>query len=133
MRRTGTLTELEIVRPERTWNLAGIAATFRKMDRSPKAHEPVTKRNAKSNSTEIGPLPFWVLIFHKTRQPVHHYQLAGREFVSGREAVKVSFEPLKPYKEGLNDWYGTAWVDTSTFQLLRVEAMKVEDHAAFVQ
>jgi len=57
MRRTGTLTELEIVRPERTWNLARIAATFRKMDRSPKAHEPVTERNAKSNSTEIGPLP----------------------------------------------------------------------------
>ena len=76
---------------------------------------------------------FWVLIFHKTRQPVHRYQLAGREFISGREAVKVSFEPLKPYKEGLNDWYGIAWVDTDTFQLLLVEAMKVEDHAAFVQ
>ena len=76
---------------------------------------------------------FWVLLFHKTRQPLHRYKIEGREVVSGREAVRVSFEPVKPYKEKLNDWAGTAWVDPDTYQLLRVEAMTVEDHAAFVQ
>ena len=76
---------------------------------------------------------FWVLIFHKTRQPLHHYQLEGREQVSGREALKVSFEPIKPYKEKLNRWVGTAWVDPDSFQLLRVEAKPVEDHAAYLQ
>jgi hypothetical protein len=76
---------------------------------------------------------FWVLVFHKTRQPLHRYKIEGREVVLGREAVKVSFEPVKPYKEKLNDWAGTAWVDPQTFQLLRVEAMTAEDRARFIQ
>ena len=75
----------------------------------------------------------WVLVFHKTRQPLHHYKIEGREAVLGRQALKVSFEPVKPYKEKLNDWTGTAWVDPETYQLLRVEAMTVEDHAKYVQ
>jgi hypothetical protein len=75
----------------------------------------------------------WVLVFHKTRQPLHRYRLEGREIFSGKDSWKVSFEPQKPFKEDLNDWFGTAWVDARTFQVLHVEAMRVDDHAAFVQ
>ncbi len=70
----------------------------------------------------------WVLIFNHTRFASHRYRLAGSETMHGVAAVKVEFEPLPPYAEGNNDWFGTAWVDLNSYQLLHVEAMKVADH-----
>jgi len=75
----------------------------------------------------------WALVFHKSRQPFHHYRLEGRERLSGREVLRVTFEPLAPYRPNFNDFFGTAWVDLATFQLLRVEAMRAKDHAVFEQ
>src|SRR5712692_9427736 len=70
MRRYGTLSELKIVHAEPTRSLAEIAARFRNVDRSSKAHEPVTGRNARSNSTEIGPLPEGMARAGRTIYPV---------------------------------------------------------------
>jgi hypothetical protein len=76
---------------------------------------------------------FWVMIFNRTRQPLHHYHIEGTESVAGKKALKIRFEPVKPYREKLNDWFGIAWVDSQTFQILHVEAMSAKDHAAFQQ
>jgi hypothetical protein len=70
----------------------------------------------------------WVLIFNHGRQAMHRYQLLGMEKMHGVSAVKVGFEPIPPYDESLNDWFGTAWVDEESNQILRVEAMKAIDH-----
>jgi hypothetical protein len=70
----------------------------------------------------------WVLVFNRTRFEQHRYRLAGGDRMHGVQAVMVEFEPLPPYKEGRNDWFGTAWVDPATHQLLHVEAMKSDDH-----
>ena len=42
--------------------------------------------------------------------------------------VPIRFDPVKPYIAKVNDWFGTAWVDLETTQLLRVEAMYVDDY-----
>ena len=69
----------------------------------------------------------WVLVFNRTRQNKYVYQLLGAEKVDGISTIRLRFEPIPPFKESINDWYGTAWVDPSTFQIVRVEAMKTKD------
>ena len=69
----------------------------------------------------------WVLVFNRTRQDKYRYQLLGTEKIGGVPTVQVRFEPIPPYKESINDWFGTAWIDPSTYQIVRVEAMKTED------
>ncbi len=69
----------------------------------------------------------WVLIFHGTRQARFHYQLAGGETVQGVPTLRVQFEPIPPCEEGINDWSGTAWIDPSTYQIVKVEASKTKD------
>jgi len=69
----------------------------------------------------------WVLVFNRTRQDKYHYQILGTENIGGIQTVQVRFEPIAPYKESVNDWFGTAWIDPSRYQIVRVEAMKTED------
>lgn len=70
----------------------------------------------------------WFLLFNRTRQDKHRYRLLGSEKMHGVRSVKIEFEPIPPFEEGINDWFGTAWVDPAGFQLLRVKAMKSIDH-----
>ncbi|HEU5180172.1 MAG TPA: hypothetical protein VFW45_05235 [Candidatus Polarisedimenticolia bacterium] len=70
----------------------------------------------------------WVLIFNQSRFSSHRYRLVGGSPMHGIDAIKVEFEPLPPYVDGRNDWFGTAWVDPNSYQLLHVEAMKASDH-----
>ena len=51
----------------------------------------------------------------------------------GVPAVAIEFEPGPPIEEGVNDWYGTAWVDPEMGQLLRVIALTPKDHETMNQ
>jgi hypothetical protein len=75
----------------------------------------------------------WVLLFNRTRQPKYRYEILDLETIDGVATAAVRFEPIPPYQEGLNDWIGTAWVDPSTYQIVKVEAMKVADFKASTQ
>lgn len=66
----------------------------------------------------------WIQIFRGNRWTRHRYFWAGRTNALGRQAVGVRFEPVPPITEGINDWYGTAWVDPDTGQILVVEAYR---------
>lgn len=70
----------------------------------------------------------WIFTFRRERQALHEYRLLGRDTVEGVPAVKIGFEPIPPYKPDVNDWFGTAWVEPHSAQLLRVESYLVEDY-----
>ncbi len=70
----------------------------------------------------------WIFVFRESRQPYHHYTIVGEETALGRSALAVEFEPIPPYRDKVNDWFGTAWIDVETSQLLRVEAYTPQDH-----
>lgn len=70
----------------------------------------------------------WAFIFEASRRERYEYELEGQEKIAGNRAVRIRFEPLPPFVEGVNEWFGTAWVDLQTYQLLRVEAMLLLDY-----
>jgi hypothetical protein len=69
----------------------------------------------------------WVFVFRRERWPHHHYEVLGQEELYGRAATVIRFTPTPPYRTGVNEWFGAAWVDDETAQLLRVEAHRAED------
>ena len=71
---------------------------------------------------------FWVLVFNGSRQKHFRYEALGEAEALGVKAQMIRFEPIPPYREAINDWFGTAWVDPETFQILRVQAMKADKH-----
>lgn len=70
----------------------------------------------------------WVFVFKDSRQRHHRYSLLGEERTLDRPAIKIGFEPIPPYVRGLNDWFGIAWIDRDTSQLLKVEAYEPRHH-----
>ncbi len=66
----------------------------------------------------------WIFVFRESRQPYHRYRIVGEEEVLGVPAVQIEFEPIPPYREKINDWFGTAWVDPEMGQLLKVVAYR---------
>lgn len=75
----------------------------------------------------LGSAYLWIFTFKRDRWPHHEYKLMGEETVLDRRAVKLGFKPILPVVEGINDWYGTAWIDVETAQLLKVEAYTPAD------
>ena len=71
----------------------------------------------------------WAFVFAAARQRLHRYEILGEDTVLGRTALRLRFEPIPPYWEELNSWFGTAWIDRETSQLLRVEAMRPDQRA----
>jgi hypothetical protein len=71
----------------------------------------------------------WIFIFHADNQPLYRYALRGESEALDRPAWSIDFEPIPPIRALHNDWYGSAWVDRDSYQLLRVEAQRPEDHA----
>jgi hypothetical protein len=69
----------------------------------------------------------WVFVFSESVQSSYDFSIEGEEVVLGLPAVRLSFEAQPPFREGVNDWYGTAWIDRSTHQLLRIEALRAEE------
>ena len=74
----------------------------------------------------------WCFTFRAERQPHHTYTLDGTETVRGIEAIRIRFEPIPPMIRHVNDWYGTAWIDPATAQLLKVEVVSPESQATLV-
>ncbi|HXV76911.1 MAG TPA: hypothetical protein VD788_11410 [Candidatus Polarisedimenticolaceae bacterium] len=72
----------------------------------------------------------WVFIFLREVQPRYRFRLDGEDDVLGRPGHRVSFAAIPPYEPGVNDWFGTAWVDRDGYQLLVVEAWRLDDRHA---
>ncbi|HET8946321.1 MAG TPA: hypothetical protein VFQ07_05010 [Candidatus Polarisedimenticolia bacterium] len=70
----------------------------------------------------------WVFVFAADARKHHRYAIAGEDEALGRAAIKISFEPIPPFRRGVNEWFGTAWVDRETSQILKVEALQHEEH-----
>ncbi len=70
----------------------------------------------------------WVFIFERAKREMYKYRILGEEKVGGRMAAIVAFEPVPPFQTDLNDWFGSAWVDRETYQLLKVDAVKADQH-----
>ena len=71
---------------------------------------------------------FWISIFDELLSGLYRYELAGEAEVLGRPAIGVRFEPVAPYYSGVSDWFGTAWIDRETHQMLKVEALKAGEY-----
>jgi len=69
----------------------------------------------------------WIFVFRDSRQAVHRYRILGEEEIDGIPAVMVEFEPIPPFQEKFNDWFGVAWVDPDLGQLLKVVAHRTDD------
>jgi hypothetical protein len=69
----------------------------------------------------------WIFIFEKSKRQLYRYELAGEERVFDRPAVRIRFEAIPPYVESINEWFGTAWVDAESSQLLRVQAYRPDE------
>lgn len=61
---------------------------------------------------------------------LYEFEILGEEETLGRPAVKVRIAALPPHVDGLNQWFGAAWVDRDTHQLLRFRGLEVEDREA---
>ncbi|MGH7341118.1 MAG: hypothetical protein ACREKH_11555, partial [Candidatus Rokuibacteriota bacterium] len=71
----------------------------------------------------------WVFTFERKKQPLHRFTMLDDAKALGRQAHVIRFEPIPPYQEDINDWFGTAWIDRESLQVLRVEAMKADQLA----
>lgn len=69
----------------------------------------------------------WVFVFKTTRQERHRYEIVEEGMVLDRPAVKIRFDPIPPHLFGVNEWFGWAWVDKETSQLLKVVAYEHAD------
>lgn len=70
----------------------------------------------------------WVFVFGADARKHHRYAIVGEDDALGRAALKVTFEPIPPFRRDVNEWFGTAWVDRETFQILKVEALQREEY-----
>jgi hypothetical protein len=69
-----------------------------------------------------------VFIFQRAKRERLVFELVGSGNALGRPAIKIGFAALPPYVVGENAWFGTAWIDRDSFQLLRVEAYEPEHY-----
>ena len=53
----------------------------------------------------------WVFQFRSERRSHIRFTRKGEETLAGESSVVIAFEPIPPVQPGVNDWYGTAWVD----------------------
>jgi len=64
----------------------------------------------------------WAFIFEEARQARYQFEILGEESVHGVDALILGFDPIPPYVRRVNDWFGKAWIDKESSQILRVEA-----------
>jgi hypothetical protein len=76
----------------------------------------------------LGQAYCWAFLFGEKRWSQFHYELRGDSEALGRPALLLRFEPVAPIEKNVNDWYGTAWIDRESAQILRVEAETPDDH-----
>jgi len=68
-----------------------------------------------------------VFVFHAGNQSLFRYTLRGEGRALDRKAWIVDFEPAGPIVPERNDWYGTAYIDPESYQLLRLDCRRPED------
>ncbi len=71
----------------------------------------------------------WAFLFDAAAAGQHRFERTGEAEVLGRPAVRLRFEPADEAAIGSQSWFGTAWIDRETCQILKVEAQKPEHHA----
>jgi len=73
----------------------------------------------------------WALFFDPALRSsgLYRYALAGESRVLDRPAIGLSFAPVQPTGRDAHHWYGIAWIDRETLQLLRVEAVPAAEQA----
>ena len=69
----------------------------------------------------------WVFIFRTDRQPLYRFERLPDETLGRRAAIVIKFTPREPIRKGLNDWAGSARIDSETSQILEVEAFSPDD------
>jgi len=75
----------------------------------------------------LGQAYSWAFIFRRNRRGRFRFETEGESDALGRPAIRLRFEPIPPIEKDVNDWYGTAWIDRETSQILRVEARTPDD------
>ena len=75
----------------------------------------------------------WIFVFERDKQAFFRYEIEGPDEALDRPAIRVRFDAVPPYQDGINEWCGTAWVDRESWQLLRVEAVQGKDCQAAAQ
>jgi len=70
----------------------------------------------------------WVFMFERSRWERYRFEILGDDRALGRQALRVRLEPVPPIEEDVNDWYADVWIERGTWQLLRVEALKADQH-----
>jgi hypothetical protein len=71
-----------------------------------------------------------IFIFAREYRHLYEFEILGEEETLGRPAVKVRIAALPPHVDGLNHWFGAAWVDRDTHQLLRFRGLEAGDREA---
>jgi hypothetical protein len=71
----------------------------------------------------------WAFLFDAASAGQHRFQRGGDDEILGRPAVRLKFEPADQAAIGSQSWFGTAWIDRESCQILKVEAQKPEHHA----
>jgi YD repeat-containing protein len=71
-----------------------------------------------------------IFIFAREYRHLYEFEILGEEETLGRPAFKVRIAALPPHVDGLNQWFGAAWVDRDTHRLLRFRGLEVEDRVA---
>ena len=70
----------------------------------------------------------WVFLFSKELQPYQQFAIEGAGEWRGHPSILLRFEPVEPYRDDPDLWYGTAWIDRESYQLLHVEAIEAEEY-----
>jgi hypothetical protein len=70
----------------------------------------------------------WVFIFDEAVQPFFRFEIEGEDEVFGRAAIRLRFEAIPPFRNGINEWCGTVLIDRETYQPLLVEALQGDEY-----
>jgi len=62
-----------------------------------------------------------IFFFRADRRERFHFKAGDGGVVLGRPALRIEFVPIPPYEADVNDWSGTAFIDRTTWQILKVE------------
>lgn len=71
----------------------------------------------------------WAFLFQEGLQSHYRFDLVDQERALDRDALVIAFDPVPPVVAGFNDWFGRAWIDAETYQVLRIEALQAGDYA----
>ena len=91
--------------------------------------DPRASLAAFESTSLLGAAHGWpLLVARRNGRPAYRYVVAGEDSALGRPAVLIAFRPTAEAPGGSPGWFGTAWIDRETSQILRVYALGAADH-----